>query len=609
MPEERLRRLAASMAEFGAVDWNEAERNAQDDEERRTVRRLRDLAHIAQVHSHDHLVNGASPARAGAAAEVLGVRTRVESPFRGERWGRLQLRSQIGAGAFGEVFRAWDDDLEREVALKLVPVRESATGEATTPTGAAEFLREARLLARVRHPNVITVYGVDLQADRVGLWMELVEGRNLERLVLEQGSLGAREAALVGLDLCRALTAIHRVGLVHRDVKAQNVVREQGGRIVLMDFGAARELERTTLRPAMQLLTGTPFYTAPEILNGERATEQSDVYSLGVLLYYLVSGSYPVEAEGLEQLLAAHARGETRFLRQVRPDLPEPFVHVVEKALAHEPSHRFASAAHLERALSAALGAGEQPRPAPDRRPYRVLLPVLAVLLLAGWLGRWAWQSTGRSRERSTQTPGMATSHSEEGRPTGATYSVEATFHRVEAGGKEPLLPGSMVRRGDGLALQIRASTALYVYVVNEDERGEAYLLFPHPDLVPVNPLSPNVTHVLPGRLRGVETSWEVTSTGEREHFLVVASPERLMEFEAEVSVLPRPEEVHAAPYPPLPESAMERLRGVGGFRTEPPREHAPSGRLSSLVAKLAVRPETVQGIWVRQIEFENPAP
>ena len=145
--------------------------------------------------------------------------------------------------------------------------------------------------------------------------------------------------------------------------------------------------------------------------------------------------------------------------------------------------------------------------------------------------------------------------------------------------------------------------------MVNEDERGEAYLLFPHPDLVPVNPLSPNVTHVLPGRLRDEETSWEVTSTGEREHFLVVASPERLMEFETEVSVLPRPEEVHAAPYPPLPESAMERLRSVGGFRTELPRERAPSCRLSSLVAKLAVRPETVQGIWVRQIEFENPAP
>ena len=161
------------------------------------------------------------------------------------------------------------------------------------------------------------VYGAEQHDNRVGLWMELVRGESLEQTVQTRGPFGAREAALVGLDLCAALAAVHGAGLLHRDVKAQNVMRESGGRLVLMDFGTGEELAGTNR------LVGTPLYLAPEIFRGQRASVQSDLYSLGVLLFYLVTGKFPVTAGSMEQLARAHAHRERQPLRDLRPDLPE----------------------------------------------------------------------------------------------------------------------------------------------------------------------------------------------------------------------------------------------------------------------------------------------
>src|SRR4029077_3080841 len=129
---------------------------------------------------------------------------------------------------------------------------------------ASRIAVEGRLLARVRHPNVVTVYGVAAHEQRVGLWMELVRGATLEQQLGAHGPLSAREAALIGIDLCRALAAIHAAGLIHRDVKAQNVMREDGGSIVLMDLGTSREADGRLTRSVPEL-AGTPLYLAPEI--------------------------------------------------------------------------------------------------------------------------------------------------------------------------------------------------------------------------------------------------------------------------------------------------------------------------------------------------------
>src|SRR5262249_28334220 len=157
--------------------------------------------------------------------------------------------------------------------------------------------------------------------------------------------------ALAGVEICRPLAAVHDAGLVHRDVKTANVMREEGGRVVLLDFG----LVVRAVAPLEEHAAGTPSCMAPETLRGERATPRSDLYSLGVLLYRLASGAYPYEGRTAQAIADAQARGERVPLRERRPDLAEGFVTIVERATSAAPEDRFSAAGALERALQAFL--------------------------------------------------------------------------------------------------------------------------------------------------------------------------------------------------------------------------------------------------------------
>jgi serine/threonine-protein kinase len=180
--------------------------------------------------------------------------------------------------------------------------------------------------------------------------MEFVRGLTLEQMLATHGPFSAGEAGLVGYELCGALAAVHHAGLVHRDVKAQNVMREEGGRLVLMDFGAGqKQAEPGTVGGR---IVGTPLYLAPEVLKGIEATISSDVYSLGVLLYHLVTNDFPVRAASFGDLVQAHTRGEITPLQDLRPHLPRSFVRVVERATDPNPARRFASAGRMEAALA-----------------------------------------------------------------------------------------------------------------------------------------------------------------------------------------------------------------------------------------------------------------
>ena len=231
--DARLTQLTAAVADGVEVDWEAAESSAVDADQRELIQQLHILARLSTVFRSEGDDEAPAPAESPAAESTLRVDSRpddADTP-RLQSWGHLTIRSQIGGGHFGTVFRAWEPGLEREFALKLLNdtprLREDAA------------LKEARLLARIRHPNVVTIFGVDRFEGRLGLWMELVNGRTLKDIVQEHGPFSAQEAVVVGLDLCRALAAVHQAGFLHRDVKAQNVMREAGGRIVLMDFGAA----------------------------------------------------------------------------------------------------------------------------------------------------------------------------------------------------------------------------------------------------------------------------------------------------------------------------------------------------------------------------------
>jgi len=364
--ETRLVGVAASILNGAAVDWDSVKQQASDAAAGRVVGELQALERIAAFHRDV----AAEPPTDGPTtpADVGPLGT----------WGHLTLLERIDKGSFGSVFRARDPKLQTDVALKLAALQD---GLAIDPAGA---LREARLLARVRHPNVVRVHGVDVIDGRVGIWMEFVDGESLAALLRRQGPLSAREAAVIGADICHALAAVHGAGLIHGDVKARNVMREAGGRTVLMDFGTGKDVGAQPRTMGMDL-AGTPLYLAPEVFRGEPRSTLGDVYGLGVLLYYLVTKQYPVEGRTRAEVEAAHARGARRRLRDVRPDLPTAFVDAVERAIAVDPTERFQSAGAFEAALSQFLG-----RTAPGPRPWALVIAlaaaavVIAAIVLVG---------------------------------------------------------------------------------------------------------------------------------------------------------------------------------------------------------------------------------
>ena len=300
-----------------------------------------------------------------------------------DRWGPFEHLQRVGRGSFGEVYRAFDPTLQRHVALKLLlPSRLNRDEEVSA------LLREARAIARVRHPNVVPIYGVDRHDGRLGFWSDFVKGQTLTELVTTQGAMGPREAALIGVDVCRAAGAVHAAGFLHRDIKAGNVMREEGGRILLMDFGLTHE------HGSGEDASGTPAYMAPELMLGQPATIASDVYAIGIMLFYLLTKQYPVEGADFAELRATHLSGKRRTLLDARPDLPEPFARVVETAISASSGKRFSSTGQMIAALSEAIGLGAPaalvPAPAKPRGLRSWLLaPVViaAALLLAvfGW--------------------------------------------------------------------------------------------------------------------------------------------------------------------------------------------------------------------------------
>ena len=290
-------------------------------------------------------------------------------------WGPLNLIQRVGQGSFGEVYRAFDTTLHREVALKLLLPRGL---DAESETRA--LLKEARAMARVRHPNVVSVYGVDRHNGRVGFWADFVHGKTLSAILAADGPFGAREAALIGIDLCKAVGAVHAAGLLHRDIKTGNVMRESGGRILLMDFGLTHD------QSVQQQYSGTPVYMAPELFAGEPASTTTDIYALGILLFHLLTGKYPVDGSSLVAIRTAHEAGSRQTLLDVRPDLPEPLTRLVEMASNPNPAKRFASTGQMIGALSDAVGLGSvtlnlPAKPKSNRLLFWILAGVAALLV------------------------------------------------------------------------------------------------------------------------------------------------------------------------------------------------------------------------------------
>ena len=336
--EDGVALVASAILDGTPIDWADIEAGVSE-EERQLLEELRLLSTVAAIQRHVPPLDGEPP----DLRDSGGM----------QYWGRLRLIERVGGGSFGDVYRAWDPRLHREVALKLMPV-EAGDGRRRS----AEILREGRLLARVRHPGVVTIYDAEQIESRVGLCMEFVDGSTLEQRVAQTGQFTPLETVSIGLQLCDALAAAHGAGVLHRDVKASNVIVKDDGRIVLMDFGAGRALEDALTSDS----TGTPLYLAPEVLQGREATIRSDVYSLGVLLYHLLTGSYPVTARSLAELRDVHRRrlgGARRDVPAQRASVAPRLQAVIERAIDPVPARRYENVAALARDLRAI---SERPR-------------------------------------------------------------------------------------------------------------------------------------------------------------------------------------------------------------------------------------------------------
>jgi ABC-type oligopeptide transport system substrate-binding subunit len=254
---------------------------------------------------------------------------------------RYQLTEELGHGGMGTVYRAADTRLQRDVALKILSNTRIGT------EGRARMLREAQVVARLSHPNIVTVFDAGEHDETPYIVMELVQGKTLA----EQPPKDQAEAVALTLEICAALSHAHGQGIVHRDLKPENVIRQQGGPLKLMDFGLARSVSSRMTQEGTVI--GTVFYMAPEQAMGDDTTPVSDLYSLGVMLYEMLTGSLPFEASDPIAVITQHIHAPVPPPRARREDIPFYLDELVVRLLSKEPASRPQSAAEVVAALEA----------------------------------------------------------------------------------------------------------------------------------------------------------------------------------------------------------------------------------------------------------------
>jgi serine/threonine-protein kinase len=261
----------------------------------------------------------------------------------GKRIGRYQVRSILGTGAVGHVYRAHDSQLGRDVALKILP---KPRGEKMT-LRVKLFLQEARAAARLQHPNIVTIYEVGLDGQFYFFAMEVVDGGTLKELVLALGQLAApRSCFLIG-QAAQALAYAHQSGVIHRDVKPDNLMMDVRGVLKVADFGLAEIGEVDLMKLYGNRPIGTPGYLAPETARGQGATPASDIYCLGLCLFYLLAGRKYLSAPTIGETVALSADPPEFDARRELPNAPEECRRIVTRCLQHDPEQRYPNAQAL----------------------------------------------------------------------------------------------------------------------------------------------------------------------------------------------------------------------------------------------------------------------
>jgi len=277
-------------------------------------------------------------------------------PLMGKTVGSYRILAELGRGGMGVVYKAEDVSLQRLVALKVLPAQFAQEEEFIK-----RFSREARACAKLNHPNIVTVYGVGRHGDLYFIAMELVEGQALSSFMAEKGKLEFRVALDIIRQSAEALAEAHSKGIVHRDIKPQNIMLDPSGRVKVMDFGLARSHFETTKLTASGAVLGTPHYMSPEQWDDSKVDARSDIYSLGVTLFEMLTGKSPFMAETPVMIMRKVITEPTPSLTREDPEAPPRLAGMVAKMMAKKPGDRFATAAELRDEIDAYLG--KQPKP------------------------------------------------------------------------------------------------------------------------------------------------------------------------------------------------------------------------------------------------------
>jgi eukaryotic-like serine/threonine-protein kinase len=301
--------------------------------------------------------------------------------------GRYEILSPLGRGGMGAVFRAHDRVLDETVALKVL------RGEvASAPEMARRFRSEIKLARRVAHPSVCRIYEYGEDGPRQYISMELVEGTNLKEVLKQRGALPPEEAYGVAVQIAEGLEAIHRVGIVHRDLKALNVMIDAHGTARVMDFGIAKKVAgEGVTSPSGSYVVGSPEYMSPEQARGQPVDFRSDIYALGIVVFELFTGRVPFRGDTPVATLLMQLETPPPLEGPAASAIPVPLRPVLRKALAKDPAGRYASAQEMVDALRAARGSTREspaavtPASSSGRRPGArpAVLAVLAVATIA----------------------------------------------------------------------------------------------------------------------------------------------------------------------------------------------------------------------------------
>src|SRR5438270_7806196 len=265
----------------------------------------------------------------------------------GAKLGPYEIQSPLGAGGMGEVYRATDTKLGRDVALKVLPAE-----MAHDPERLSRFRREAKALAQLDHPNIVTIYSVEESEGVHFLTMQLVEGLPLDRLIPERG-LSVEQIVDIAGSLADALASAHEKGIVHRDLKPANVMVSNDGRVKVLDFGLAKDIRGANPADATMtsdshtqigVVMGTPAYMSPEQTSGRPLDHRTDIFSMGVVLHEMATGRRPFEGSSSAELVSAILRDTPSSITDMRPDLPGDLARIVRRCLEKDPRHRLQTA-------------------------------------------------------------------------------------------------------------------------------------------------------------------------------------------------------------------------------------------------------------------------